>query len=396
MRIRLDWVGILLLMVFCSRADAAQDAAPAPTEAQPGTAAAEPQPGAQRDFQELLGEFQGLLAELRILQQKYREADASQRAEFEGQWKELIGKGRAMEPKLLAAAEKAFRADPKSNRQAGDLLLTVLASHVQGTPARPQTDDYDEAWRLGQLLLENGYEHDDLYRYVGVAAYALCKFDEAEKYLTLASKKQHISKLGRQFLAGIDRRKQDWAEEQKIREAEAEADDLPRVKLTTTQGEIVVELFENEAPNTVANFISLVDKGFYDGLTFHRVLPAFMAQAGCPKGDGTGGPGYNIPCECYKEGYRKHFRGSLSMAKGAARDTGGSQFFLTFLPTPHLDGQHTVFGRVIEGMGVLSKLQRRNPEAENPPEPDKILKAEVLRRRNHEYVPKKVGEESAG
>jgi cyclophilin family peptidyl-prolyl cis-trans isomerase len=90
-----------------------------------------------------------------------------------------------------------------------------------------------------------------------------------------------------------------WAEEQKIRQAEAKADNLPRVLLRTNKGDIELELFEDQAPNTVAHFISLVEKGFYTGLSFHRVLPGFMAQTGCPKGDGTGGPGYRIPCECY-------------------------------------------------------------------------------------------------
>ena len=104
-----------------------------------------------------------------------------------------------------------------------------------------------------------------------------------------------------------------------------------------------------------------MEKKFYDGLTFHRVIPGFMAQGGDPKGDGTGGPGYTIPDECYQENHRNHFRGSLSMANTGQRDTGGSQFFLTFVPTAHLDGKHTVFGRVIEGMDVLAKLQRCEP-----------------------------------
>jgi len=424
MRIRLDLTVWLLLVVLWPMTAAAQGGAPeAPTtsESAPPVSAgaasaevAEPAPAEQAppvggaasgqgpaaEFQKILSEFQSVLAELRILQHKYREADEATQAELKKEWQGLIEKGRTLEPQLLAAAEKAFTADPASNREAGDLLMTlanshlmVRAEHTDNAPVQELTDNFGEAWRLSQLLFEGGYENDHLYDIAGVAAYALCKFDEAEKYLKLALKKQNISKLGRQYLAGIDRRKKDWAKEQEIRRAEAEADDLPRVKLTTSKGQLVVELFENEAPNTVANFISLVDKGFYDGLTFHRVLPAFMAQGGCPRGDGTGGPGYHIPCECYQSGYRKHFRGSLSMAKGAARDTGGSQFFLTFVPTPALDGQHTVFGRVIEGMDVLDKLQRRDPGKANPPEPDNILEAEVLRRRDHEYVPKKVGEE---
>jgi cyclophilin family peptidyl-prolyl cis-trans isomerase len=110
-----------------------------------------------------------------------------------------------------------------------------------------------------------------------------------------------------------------------------------------------------------------------------------MAQGGSPDGSGADGPGYSIRCECYQENHRKHFRGSLSMAH-AGRDTGGSQFFLTFTPARHLDGKHTVFGRVIEGMEVLGKLQIRDPELGEPlPQPDRIVRAEAIRDRGHAY-----------
>ena len=144
-------------------------------------------------------------------------------------------------------------------------------------------------------------------------------------------------------------------------------------------------MFENEAPQAVASFINLVKAGYYDGIVFHRVLPAFMAQGGDPTGTGSGGPGYNIRCECYTPKARQHFRGTLSMAH-AGRNTGGSQFFLTFVPTSYLDGKHTVFGRVIEGMDAAAAFKRRNPNGPGPkPKPDKIVKAHVLRDRGHEY-----------
>ncbi len=102
--------------------------------------------------------------------------------------------------------------------------------------------------------------------------------------------------------------------------------------LKTNRGDIELELFENEAPNTVANFITLVEKGFYNGLTFHRVLPGFMAQGGDPKGNGQGGPGYSIAEEFTKPNHRLHFRGSLAMARSASPDSAGSQFYLMFAP----------------------------------------------------------------
>lgn len=133
---------------------------------------------------------------------------------------------------------------------------------------------------------------------------------------------------------------------------------MKKAIIETEKGNIVLELFEKDAPKTVANFEKLIKQGFYDGLTFHRVIPNFVIQGGCPKGDGTGGPGYSIKCET-KGNPRKHGKGALSMAH-AGKDTGGSQFFITHSPQPHLDGVHTVFGQVIEGMDVVNKIKAKD------------------------------------
>ncbi len=131
---------------------------------------------------------------------------------------------------------------------------------------------------------------------------------------------------------------------------------LPVVAIETDRGRIALELFKNDAPGTVANFVRLVKKGFYNNLTFHRVIPNFMIQGGCPFGDGTGDAGYRIKCEVDRNP-RKHLRGSLSMAH-RGRDTGSCQFFICHSPQPHLDGKHTVFGQVIEGMEVVDRIQK--------------------------------------
>ncbi|MEQ6376247.1 peptidylprolyl isomerase [Bacillaceae bacterium S4-13-58] len=121
-------------------------------------------------------------------------------------------------------------------------------------------------------------------------------------------------------------------------------------------GQVKIELFPNEAPGTVANFEKLIKEGFYNGLNFHRVIPGFVAQGGCPNGTGTGGPGYTIKCETEGNPH-KHERGSLSMAH-AGKDTGGSQFFIVFEPQPHLNGVHTVFGKVVEGMENVDEIKQ--------------------------------------
>ena len=119
---------------------------------------------------------------------------------------------------------------------------------------------------------------------------------------------------------------------------------------------ISIELFSNDAPGTVANFEKLATDGFYNGLNFHRVIPGFMAQGGCPTGTGTGGPGYQIKCET-QGNPNKHIPGALSMAH-AGKNTGGSQFFICHETFPHLDGVHTVFGQVIEGQDIVLRIKQ--------------------------------------
>ena len=141
-----------------------------------------------------------------------------------------------------------------------------------------------------------------------------------------------------------------------------------KIKITTERGDIYAEFWSDDAENTVKNFITLAQKGYYDGLTFHRVVDNFVIQGGDPTGTGSGGPGYAIPCET--NGHRqKHVDGAFSMAH-AGRDTGGSQFFIVIDKNncKHLDGKHTVFGVVTEGFDVVKKIRQG----------DKMLKVEVL------------------
>jgi peptidyl-prolyl cis-trans isomerase B (cyclophilin B) len=120
-------------------------------------------------------------------------------------------------------------------------------------------------------------------------------------------------------------------------------------------GEIRLEFFPEDAPKTVENFVTLAKKGFYDGLNFHRVVPDFVVQGGCPKGNGTGGPGYTIKAEFNKQ---KHVRGTLAMARSQSPDSAGSQFYICYGNTPHLDGQYTVFGKVVSGMEHVDRIKQ--------------------------------------
>lgn len=141
------------------------------------------------------------------------------------------------------------------------------------------------------------------------------------------------------------------------------------------------ELYPEIAPKTVANFRELADKGFYDGLIFHRVIPGFMIQGGCPQGNGTGGPGHNIPGEFSANGFKndlKHERGVLSMARAMHPDSAGSQFFIMVADAPHLDGQYAAFGKITEGMETADEIVSvKRDMMDKPREPQRMKKVTV-------------------
>jgi len=320
------------------------------------------------------------VAELTVLQAKYHQPKADQAA-IEKKFNEVQLQARAASEKLETSAFAVAMTDPK-NAQAREITGAVMAAALK-------TDDPKRALTLAAMLDKAGAAGEGVLMMAASAAMLTSDLDATEAYLKKAAaagvKPEKIAEL--EQAVATERPKVD--EEMAKRAAEAKADDLPRVKITTSQGDVMVELFENEAPNTVANFVSLVEKGFYNGTPFHRVIGGFMAQGGDPTGTGTSGPGYAIACEVGKPGARKHFLGTLSMAH-AGPNTGGSQFFLTFRPTEHLDGKHTVFGRVIDGFDVLPKLMRTQDDQGLPVAgavPDKILKAVVVRKRSHPYEP---------
>jgi cyclophilin family peptidyl-prolyl cis-trans isomerase len=356
---------------------------------------AKPADPAVAEFDKVFADWKELLSKLRDLRARFiaTPRKGGLREPIKQEYAELVKEGEKMELKVIEAASAAYGPAGDTRPEIGKFLAEQLKYYVEH-------DNYEPAVEIARTLIDHGYDNSRIYNYGGIAAYSANDFDLAEKWLKEGDKQGVLDVEAKQFLSHIKQYENLWKTEQELREAEAKADDLPRVLLKTNKGDITLELFENEAPNTVANFISLVEKGFYDGLKFHRVLPHFMAQGGDPNGDGTGGPGYSIPDETDRSDFRNHFRGSLSMAKTAAPDTGGSQFFLMFRPSGpaagyNLNGKHTVFGRVIDGLDVLARIQRIDPEKPEGAKPDKIEEAKVLRKRKHEYVPKKAGEEEA-
>jgi cyclophilin family peptidyl-prolyl cis-trans isomerase len=361
---------------------------------------------AKAQFDQRFAAYGNSLREIEKLRTDYQTAGASGRKTIDFQLQEKLAAAKQQLEAMVAAGLECYRLAPQENPQLGQMLVSVAKHYVAGDASRQEPkatnggDSFEKSLPIIQTLIDSGSEDKRLPLWGYLAAFATNDYDLAEAYLKKAQANgvlsdpasltdesdQSVLGLVMNYAPSIDKYRELWTKEQAIRAAEAQADDLPRVKFKTSKGDIVIELFENEAPQSVANFITLVKKGFYDDVVFHRVLPLFMAQGGDPEGTGGGGPGYNIPDEQGADNARLHFRGSLSMANTGNPNTGGSQFFLTFVPTSYLDGAHAVFGRVTEGMDVAASLTRRDPDGPPPsPTPDKILKATVERDRGHAY-----------
>ena len=359
-----------------------------------------------KEFMKVFAAYQAITKQLHEWTIEYQDAKPQRQLEIDKLHREKYAEGQKMVKEMIDTALDAFDEAPNRN----PWVTIWLCSLVEWEYRR---DNYEPSVRIFKRIAAKGVPEEAalIYVFAGLSAMMTADLDEAEAWITIAQENGALERYFESFpktqkgmndamsigmiLENLPLLKENWAKEKEIRKAEAEvgekdaAKKLPRVLLKTSKGDITLELFENEAPNTVANFISLVEKKFYDGVIFHRVLPRFMAQGGDPDGDGRGGPGYRIDCECHKPDYRKHFRGSLSMAH-AGLNTGGSQFFLTFVPTTMLDGRHTVFGRVVEGFEVLAEIQRVDPEDKDAfPAEDKIIEAKVLDKRDHAYEPKK-------
>jgi cyclophilin family peptidyl-prolyl cis-trans isomerase len=335
-------------------------------------------------WKSLLARRLTIFEKLQTLQKKFADAETSdEKRTVRDEYVDLIREFEVeIYPDMLDLASKIY-ATNEGDLDAGEIVMKEAFNN----------NDFDRSAEISSKLLTANRKTKDVISMGAVSQFALHNFEQAYALFTEAQKMNRLDLRYETYIDSARKYQELLKTEQEIRAKEdaLEGDAaLPRIEFDTTKGKIVFELFEDHAPNTVANAISLVEGGKYDGIAFHRVINGFMAQGGDPNtldedpgNDGYGGPGYSIACECYEKGTRMHFRGSLSMAHSGP-DTGGSQFFITHLPTDWLNaraepdkGGHTVFGRVIEGMKVAASLKRG----------DKINKATVLRKRPHDYKP---------
>jgi cyclophilin family peptidyl-prolyl cis-trans isomerase len=298
----------------------------------------------------------------------------------------------AQRQKVRALLDETYQAALDTARmgiyeEAATFIVTMIQHRVA-------LDIYDGPTMEGAArMIDGGSNLMFMYQAAARSAVVVGEFEMAKRLLDAIDDEQMQElKIDRTLEFLLDQYKQNFEAEKVLREIETKEDRLPRVAIRTTQGDVVVELFLDQAPSAVSHFIGLVEQGFYDDLDFHQVIDNLLALTGDSSGDGSGNSGQFLMDEYQLEGARKAFRGSLVMAKLPMGDTGkfiphsaSSQFAILFLPMISVSDEQTVFGRVIEGMDVISRLRRVDPSKKKAKgqidlPPDRIIEASVIRR----------------
>ena len=356
----------------------AQDSVAAPPAAGSGSLAA-----AEKAMRDHLKKLAQTITYFRLSE------DDQKDEELKVEWRQLLIDGRAIARELQhQVVLDARNATGKEKDDKSRLVFELFATNSD-------LDKYEDNWELAQYLIDIGYEDEkkEIYVMLGRNALALNDFANAKKYYEKAAQAQVFPELEQRVGVSVIEAEKKWPAEMEARKRDAEKGDLPRVEFDTTKGTFVIELFEEEAPNAVANMISLVEKGFYTDLPFHRVEKHVVVQTGCPNGDGTGDAGYTIKGDHANPNPRPHLRGAVGLAlAGNDPETGGSQFYICRVPLNHLDGRFIIFGRIVEGMDTVEHLNEADSSEKKENEapalvPDRIINAKVLRKRNHDYVP---------
>jgi cyclophilin family peptidyl-prolyl cis-trans isomerase len=330
------------------------------------------------EYAQAMGAFQQHRQQINVLVAA-RPSDAEGQKQWQDQVDDMARKSNELMARVTQTASAAFEANDKDQDLAKFLVVLAMKSSA--------SDLLEDAARLSSMLTDHGILEKQLLDTAYSSQLELGNFDLAEKYLQLAEEKGLLTDNGKAIKPKVALMRAPVEKEMERRAREASADDLPRVLFHTNRGDIVIELFEDDCPNAVASVIKLVESGYYNGKSFFRVAPGFGASTGCEKGDGTGNPGYWLAPELKKDDIRPHLRGTVSMLRTPAGVNAGQLFFTyRMLTTSKLNGVNEVVGRVIEGLDVVSRLRRADPMQSADLQLDRILDAQVLRKRNHKYV----------
>lgn len=346
-------------------------------------------------FQDSVEALRQLLGDMLELEVLYHNSEtSSDEAELKKRWYEKREEVYAAHQTMLQACLTEYLEAPRQRQPLGDYLYGQFKASVQRSDG--------QGWLpIAQALLDQKFPASDLGSLYVQCCIMNNRFDLARgpyaKMIGDGQAKEEVVKLDQE----LEAMQQAWQRELEIQKLDAAGVPLPKARVHTTKGSFVIELFENQAPQAVANFISLAEKGFYKSHDFFMVLENQLAQTGCPKSDGTGGPGYFIPAEDKAFEPRGLYSGYVGLALlKDLPDSGGSQFYINFMPQMMLgSGQVSsrVFGRVISGMHNVAKLNRIDPKAKKdesqpPPIPDEILSIEILDKRDHAYEPTRLSQ----
>ena len=334
---------------------------------------------ARQEFDQAIKPWRQLARHMQELRTRFLASNPENRKAVREEYGQVLEDSETVLRELVPVLKKAYAANP-TDSELTELMVTLALLYFDG-------DKFEGSLDLAETLIASGFPRPEIYNIAGQSAHEMDQLDVAEKYLRMGLDKNALNPVGRQLLEDLPQRRAVVEGEMARRAADEAKGDLPRMRLHTTRGDIVLELFEDDEPNTVSSYLGLVADGSFDGLAFHRVISGFGAMSGSPNSDGQGGPGYETLFENDAEHARPHLRGYVSMVPLSKR-TNGSQFFITLRPmsAKGLDGKQTVFGRVIEGMDVVARLRRYDVQEPNSLfDPDRILEATIIRRRGHRY-----------
>ncbi len=347
-----------------------------------------------KKYQEAYDRFRAAAVDLNEVQMKFHLTTTltqSFKDQVNRDWQAAMHAGHLAKENWLKAAAETFASDNEKYVVIGETLCAMMLTDVE----LDRMDGWLEAAKA--VVNSKKFEKEDVLRAASLIGYASCDFDFTEDCLIRSEKFHTANETKPKFVGEIKTLREKWARELEFRRVEAEKNDNPRVEINTTKGRIVLELYEDSAPETVKSFIFLVERGFYTRKSFFRVEKHLCAQFGCEKGDGKGDAGYTISSEASLPNHRDHFRGTISMALGTdtngkiMHDTGSSQVYFSFLPMAQMDGSYTVFGRIIEGQETMNTFRVMNladpSQKKEGLQPDMILSAKVLRKRDAEYKP---------
>ncbi len=326
------------------------------------------------------------LKEMRALFVRFHVAMSDEAFKHRNAFLDMVEESYQLHQTMMAQALIEFKAGGKNREKIAGMFIRLLDREIE-------MDRHEGLLPIALALHEAGVQHEKLEIWIVQLAVSANQYEVVEQFIDRVIEKAPENRFFQSLRKDLPMLKQRWATELKMRESDAAGEPLPLVRIATSKGFVEIELFENQAPETVGNFIHLVERGFYDGLDFHTVIEHLAAQGGCPDRDGKGNAGYTIYSEASKPNARKFFRGSVAMAiAGDDPQTASSQFFIPFLPTYDQDGIFTVFGRVTKGMHVVASFERVNAskekkEGEPAAMPDEIRSISVIRKRDHAYEP---------